>query len=110
VVDVRLYMAQRLSALVMAPLVLVHLAVMIYAVQGGLSTAEILSRTQGSFLWFIFYGTFVLAVSIHGAIGVRTVIAEWLGVTGVALSLATGVIGLSLLSLGARAVWVVTFA
>ena len=35
--DLRLYMAQRLSALVMAPLVIGHIAVMIYAVQGGLS-------------------------------------------------------------------------
>ena len=34
--DLRLYMAQRLSAMVMAPLVLGHLAVMVYAIQGGL--------------------------------------------------------------------------
>jgi hypothetical protein len=45
--DFRLYMAQRLSALIMAPLVIGHLAVMIYAVQGGLSAGEILGRTQG---------------------------------------------------------------
>ena len=34
-------MAQRLSALIMAPLVLTHLGLMIYAVRGGLSAAEI---------------------------------------------------------------------
>ena len=59
---IRLYLAQRLSAMVMAPLVLVHLAVMIYATQGGLDAAEILSRTQGSFFWGGLYGLFVLAV------------------------------------------------
>lgn len=108
--DVRLYMLQRISALLMAPLVLGHLAVMIYAVQGGLSSAEILSRTQGSFAWFLFYGTFVVAVAIHAAIGVRTVIYEWLGVKGVTLELATLLLGAGLFALGARAVWAVTFA
>ena len=66
--DFRLYMAQRLTALIMAPLVLGHIAVMIYAIQGGLSSAEILGRTQGSLFWLLFYGLFVLAVSIHAAI------------------------------------------
>ncbi len=108
--DTRLYMAQRITALLMAPLVLGHLAVMIYAVQGGLSTAEILGRTQGSILWFMFYGTFVVAVAIHGAIGVRTVIYEWAGVKGTALTIFTLVIGLGLFVLGARAVWAVTFS
>ncbi|MGB2411815.1 MAG: succinate dehydrogenase, partial [Candidatus Puniceispirillaceae bacterium] len=49
--DFRLYMAQRLSALIMAPLVIGHLAVMIYAVRGGLSAGEILGRTHGSLFW-----------------------------------------------------------
>ena len=108
--DLRLYMAQRITALLMAPLVIGHIAVMIYAVQGGLSTEEILGRTQGSFAWFLFYGTFVLAVSIHGAIGVRTVLHEWVDVKGTLLSVMTVVIGLGLFVLGARAVWAVTFA
>lgn len=108
--DIRLYMAQRITALLMAPLVLGHIAVMIYAVQGGLSTAEILGRTQGSILWFLFYGTFVVAVAIHGAIGVRSVLYEWAGVKGVALTIACIAIGLGLFTLGARAVWAVTFA
>ena len=106
----RLYMLQRVTALLMAPLVLGHIAVMIYAIQGGLSAAEILGRTQGSALWFLFYGTFVVAVSIHGAIGVRTVLHEWGGVKGAALDTAMWVIGLGLFLLGARAVWAVTFA
>jgi len=58
VLTIHLYMAQRLTALLMAPLVLGHIAVMIYAVQGGLSSSEILARTQGSVAWLLFYGTF----------------------------------------------------
>ncbi|MCP4388728.1 MAG: succinate dehydrogenase, partial [Gammaproteobacteria bacterium] len=46
-VELRLYLAQRISAAIMAPLVLVHLGVMIYAIQGGLSADEILARTRG---------------------------------------------------------------
>ena len=106
----RLYMLQRITALLMAPLVVGHLAVMIYAIQGGLSAAEILGRTQGSVLWFLFYGLFVVAVSIHGAIGLRTVLHEWGGLKGKSLEAAMWIIGLGLLWLGARSVWAVTFA
>ncbi len=108
--DLKLYMLQRITALLMAPLVLGHLALMIYAIQGGLSAAEILSRTQGSLLWFLYYGTFVAAVSIHGAIGVRTIAHEWGGLKGVALSALMWGVGTGLFALGARAVWAVTFA
>ena len=103
-------MLQRISALLMAPLVLGHLAVMIYAVQGGLSLEEILGRTQGSLTWFLFYGSFVVAVAVHGAIGVRAIAQEWLRVRGWALEALMWGLGLALFSLGARAVWAVTFA
>ena len=106
----RLYMLQRMTALLMAPLVLGHLAVMIYAIQGGLSAAEILGRTQGSVLWFLFYGTFVVAVAVHGAIGLRAIVHEWGGLKGAALDAFMWLIGVSLLALGLRAVWAVTFA
>lgn len=108
--SLRLYMAQRVTALLMAPFVIGHLALMIYAIQGGLSAAEILGRTQGSLLWFLFYGTFVIAVSIHGAIGLRAVAHEWAGLKGVALEAFMWAVGLGLFVLGARAVWAVTYA
>ncbi|WP_299293708.1 succinate dehydrogenase [uncultured Tateyamaria sp.] len=108
--SLRLYMLQRITALLMAPLVLGHLAVMIYAIQGGLSAAEILGRTQGSVAWFLFYGLFVVAVSVHGAIGLRTVLHEWGGLKGPLLEAAMWGLGLALFALGARAVWAVTFA
>ena len=109
-INLRLYMLQRITALLMAPLVLGHLAVMIYAIQGGLSAAEILGRTQGSVLWFLFYGSFVGAVAVHGAIGLRAIAFEWGGVKGAALEALMWVIGVALFALGARAVWAVTFA
>ena len=46
--QVRRWYWQRISAMVLALCVVVHLAVMIYAVRGGLSGAEILARTRGS--------------------------------------------------------------
>ena len=107
--DARLYFLQRLSAMILAPLVLGHLAVMIYAVQGGLDAAEILARTQGSVLWGLFYGLFVIAVAVHGAIGLRAIGHEWLKLKGTALSGLTYAAGSVLLVLGARAVIAVVF-
>lgn len=108
--SVKLYMAQRITALLMGPFVIGHIAVMIYAIQGGLSAAEILGRTQGSVVWFLFYGAFVVAVAIHGAIGLRVIAHEWAGVKGATLDVLMWAIGLGLFALGARAVWAVTFA
>lgn len=106
--EFHLYMAQRLAALVMAPFVIVHIGVMIYAIQGGLSAAEILGRTQGSVFWFAFYGMFVVAVSIHASIGLRTILGEWAGLRGGMRDGVSAVIGLGLFALGAQAVWAVT--
>ena len=77
-----LWIAQRASAALLALCVLVHLATIIYAVQGGLTAAEILGRTRGSAAWFAFYSLFVLAVTIHAPIGLRPVLSEWLGWRG----------------------------
>lgn len=106
--DLRLYMAQRLSAMLMIPLTLGHIAVMIYAIQDGLSAAEILGRTRGSVLWFVFYGLFVLAVSLHAAIGLRVIVHETLGLKGRALDIFMWLAGLLLLVTGLRAVLAVT--
>ena len=43
-----LWVVQRLTAMVLALAVLVHLITIISAVRGGLSAREILARTQGS--------------------------------------------------------------
>ncbi|MEM7528962.1 MAG: succinate dehydrogenase [Pseudomonadota bacterium] len=107
--DLKLYLAQRLSALVMAPLVIGHIAVMIYAVQDGLSAGEILGRTAGSVGWALFYGLFAVAVSVHAAIGLRVIAHEWLGWQRRALDwLMWGSFGV-LAFMGLRAVYAVTF-
>ena len=77
-----LWIAQRASAAVLAVCVVVHLGTIIYAVQGGLSAAEILQRTRGNVAWFAFYSIFVLAVTVHVPIGLRSVLAEWLSWRG----------------------------
>ncbi len=88
----------------MAPLVLVHLGVMIYAIQGGVSADEILARTRGSLLWGGFYGLFVIAVAVHAAIGLRNILSEWLHLRGLLLSGLCWFIGFALLAAGLRAV------
>lgn len=104
----RLYMLQRVTALIMAPLVLGHLALMVYAIRGGLSTGAILSRTQGSVPWALFYGTFVVAVSVHAAIGVRVIAAETLKLRGLLLNALALALCACLLYAGLRAVLAVT--
>lgn len=105
--NVRLYLVQRATALVMVPLILVHLAVIFYAARKGLSAAEILGRTRGSWAWGLFYAAFVLAAAAHGAIGVRSVAGEWGGLSGRSLDLVMWAVGLLLAGLGLRAVYAV---
>lgn len=108
--DFTLYMAQRLSALILAPLVVGHLALMIYAVQGGLTAGEILSRTQDSFGWGLFYATFAIAVAVHASCGLRVILREVTGLGGRMLDLAAIVVFGALLGLGLRATCAVTLA
>ncbi|MGB2410965.1 MAG: succinate dehydrogenase, partial [Candidatus Puniceispirillaceae bacterium] len=80
----------------------------IYAVQGGLSAGEILGRTHGSLFWTLFYGGFVVAVSVHAAIGLRTIISEWTRLRGAMLNGLAMVVFAVLLVMGGRAVLAVT--
>lgn len=105
--QVLLWGAQRISAMVLALCVIVHLLTMIYAVRSGLSGAEILDRTQGSAAWFAFYTLFVTAVSVHAPIGLRTILSETLNWRSRGLDILTGVLGLSLAMWGMRAVFAV---
>ena len=103
-----IWLAQRLSAMVLAPLVLVHIVTVITAIRGGLSAAEILSRTQGSLFWGGLYGLFVLAAAIHGAIGLRTVIGEMTPWRGRSLDAAAVAFAVLLMAMGFRAVGALT--
>ncbi len=72
-----LFVAQRLSAGVLAFAVVVHLATILYAVRTGLTAEEVLGRTREN-IWFLaFYLLFVLAIAIHAPIGLRNIAREW---------------------------------
>jgi fumarate reductase subunit C len=102
--NVRLYVWQRATAALMVPLVAVHIAVIFYATRQGFSATDILSRTRGSVAWGAYYGLFVAAVSIHAAIGVRNVLAEWSPLSDRGARRLALAFGLALAALGARAV------
>jgi fumarate reductase subunit C len=99
-----LWIAQRASAAVLGVCVVVHLAVVMYAVQGGLSAAEILGRTRGNVAWFAFYSFFVLAVTVHTPIGLRAILIEWLGWRGPSRTWFLVIVTALLASMGMRAV------
>ena len=108
--NVRLYVWQRATAALMAPLVLVHIAVIFYATRQEMSAADILSRTHNSIVWASYYGIFVAAASIHAAIGVRNVLTEWSPLNDRRAGLFAVGIGLLLAALGARAVFAVVLS
>ena len=98
-VNVRLYLWQRLTAALMVPLVLVHLALIFYATRQGL--ADILSRTRGSIVWAALYGAFVSPRPFTPR-SAATVLAEWSPLGAGARDLAAVAFGLLLLVLGLR--------
>jgi fumarate reductase subunit C len=106
----RLYVWQRATAAVMAPLVLLHVAVIFYASRQGLTAADILGRTRGSVMWGSFYGVFVAAAAVHAAIGVRNVLIEWSPLGERPAGILSTAFGLFLLTLGLRAVAAVVLA
>jgi fumarate reductase subunit C len=106
--NVRLYVWQRLTAALMLPMVLLHIAVIFYASRKGMTAADILARTRGSIVWASFYGVFVVAVAIHAAIGVRNVLAEWSPLADRGAGIFAIAFGIALLILGLRAVVAVT--
>jgi fumarate reductase subunit C len=108
--NVQLYLWQRGTAALMAPLVLIHIAVIFYATRQGLSATDILSRTRGSMVWTAYYSLFVAAVCIHAAIGIRNILAEWTPLNDRSAGrLALG-FGLILAALGVRAIYALVLA
>lgn len=102
--QVRRFRWQRVSAMLLLVCVLGHLAVMVYAVRGGLTGAEILGRTQGHWGFALFYGSFVLACAVHVPLGLATIAREWAGFSEASALLLARAFGLLLLVLGLRAV------
>lgn len=90
--------------MLLAPLVLVHLGLILFAVRGGLTAGEILSRTHQSAGWAIFYSVFVVACAIHAPIGVRNVLIEWTSLPRGLINVLMVFFSVSLAVLGIRAV------
>lgn len=95
-------MLQRLSALIMAPLVLLHLVVVIWVSRGELSAADIIDRFQSNWLWPLLYGLFVVAAAIHAPIGFRNILIEWWPGRGPISNFLAGLLFVVLLGMGAR--------
>jgi len=98
------YIAQRATAVLLAPLVVVHLLLIFIAVKNGLTAEEILGRTRGNELWAVFYGLFVVAAAIHAPLGLRNVLREWTPLTPRLVDVACVFIFVFLLFAGLRAV------
>ena len=96
---------QRISAMVLALCVVVHLAGIVYAVRGGLTAAEILDRTRGNWGFGAFYAVFVVACAIHAPIGIANIIGETTGGRGPAPRIVACVLALAILTMGLRAVY-----
>jgi fumarate reductase subunit C len=98
-----LWVAQRVTAMVLGIAVVVHLVTIVTAVRGGLSAREILDRTQGNEAWLAFYVVFALAAGLHGAIGLRNIAAETIGLRGRGADVAWLAVGLATAAFGIRA-------
>lgn len=102
--DNLLFVLQRLTAAILGPFVLIHLVVILYAVRGGLTAADILARTQGNVWWIGFYSLFVIAVAIHGPIGMRRILMEWFRMSATVVNVVCGLLAVLMLVMGLRAV------
>ena len=71
------WLVQRASAAVLAICVIVHLAVIVLAVQGGVTAKEIAGRVGGSIPWLMFYSVFIIAVALHAPAGLRNILREY---------------------------------
>lgn len=103
-VETRIWLLQRASAAVLALCVIVHLGMIIYAVQDGLSAAEIIGRVSGNIAWFAFYAVFVIAVALHAPIGIRTILNEMTGLDPKQTHLIMAILCLIILTMGFRAI------
>jgi fumarate reductase subunit C len=109
VTEVRLWYWGRISAMALSFFVLVHLAVIIYAVRGGLTGTEILGRTHGNIAFGLFYTAFVLACAVHVPLGLARILRETV-MSARAANVVSALFGLLLLVLGLRAVYGVVLA
>ena len=101
---------QRISAMVLALCVLLHLVTIVYAARSGLSGEALLARTHHNVPFAAFYVVFLLACVVHVPIGLARIGEEWLGMNAATSRLAARIFALVLLSLGLTAVYAVVLA
>ncbi len=104
-VQALLWLAQRVSGALLALAVSVHLATLIYAVRGGLSSAEIIARVHGNVTWLVFYLIFVAAAAVHAPLGLRVVLTETTPLRAPLPGMLASLFGVALAILGWRAVF-----
>jgi len=107
VAEARRWYWQRVSAMVLALCVLVHLVTIVYAVRSGLSAGQLLARTRGNVAFAAFYAVFVLACAVHVPVGIANVAEEWLGLAGPVARAISRALALLIAALGAVAVYAV---
>ena len=107
IAQVRRWYWMRITSVLLAVCVLIHLATITYALRGGLSAADILGRTRGSVAFAAFYAVFVLSCAIHVPIGLATVVEEWSGASPRVARLVSWAAALLITVLGLRAVYAV---
>lgn len=106
----RLWYLQRLSAMVLAVCVVIHLLVILWAVRGGLTGSEVLGRTRGNWGFAAFYATFVLACAVHVPVGLARIGEEWAGWSSTSALRAAWAVAALIAVLGLRAVYAVSVA
>ena len=104
----KLWYWQRISAMLLAVCVVIHLALIIYVSRHGMSAAQILGRTRGNVSFAIFYAVFVVACAVHVPIGLRTIATEWLRWRGGSVTVAALLVAIAILVLGLRSVYAVS--
>lgn len=108
--QLRLWLLQRASAALLAPLVLAHLVVIVMAVHQGLSAQAVLARVHHSVGFGAFYTLFVLACAAHVPVGVARIAEEWLDWRERPALALGAALALLLLAGGLRAVWGLVWA
>ncbi len=108
--EARLWYWQRISAMVLALCVLVHLVTIVYAVRSGLSGEALLARTRGNPGFGLFYVVFLAACAVHVPIGLARIAEEWLGWSTRVAWLVARVFALLLVLLGFEAVYAMVLA
>ena len=106
--EARLYVLQRLTAVIMAPMVIGHLATILYATRAELTAESILARVQSSPWLVVFYTAFVVMVAIHAPLGLRKILIEWGRIRMPVANTISLILFLTFLAMGLRGVWALT--